>query len=60
MFAIIYWIGENEVYPLLTPDLQLRFFEKVEEADRVASEFESINSRYEIATRVISIEGVVS
>jgi hypothetical protein len=58
-YAIIYWVGDDEVYPYLNEDKTLKLFDRLEEADKYADELEN-TSRHdrEIEARVISIEGV--
>lgn len=56
MYAIIYWQGDDEVYPLMTEDLQLKLFTTLKEADKRAEKEEKEHK--DIECRVISIQGV--
>ena len=57
MYAIIYWRNDDEIFPHLTADrLQLKLYDKIEEADNEAYELEKRDNA--IYARVISIEGV--
>jgi len=66
MFAIIYWLNNNSVYPFLTGDEQLRLFDKLSDADEVADRIEKRQIQTQIAPdkddeiecRVINIEGI--
>jgi len=53
MYAILQWINDNYVVPIVNENGSLKLFEKLEEADRYANEIEPNDS-----VRVISIEGV--
>ena len=57
MYAIIYWVEENQVYPYLYSDgRQLKLFETWKEADQAALEFEGKNEDFDC--RIISIDQV--
>ena len=57
MYVIIYWLGDDEVYPYLASDgLQLKIFETLTEADKAADLLEKTDD--ELDARVITIEGV--
>lgn len=61
MYAIIYWVGDNYVYPLLNENKTLRLLETLKEADSIAFELEKnekLDSDKKVEARVISIEGV--
>ena len=53
MYAILWWVREDYVVPILNKDKSMRLFTTLEEADNFANE----NSHSE-DLRVISIEGV--
>jgi len=55
MFAIIYWVDDNTLYPVLNDNTTLRLFETLKEADAYA---EGLERRKIGEARVISIEGV--
>ena len=56
MYAIIYWVGEDRVYPYQTKDKQIKLFDTLKEADKEANDFEK--SGLKVEARVICIEGV--
>jgi len=58
MYAIIYWVDGDEVYPYLTDplDKQIKLFENLEETRKYVDEIE--NTDEDIEARVISIEDV--
>ncbi len=57
MYAVIYWVGDDEVYPYLTDDGQMKLFDKISEADDCADMLEDAKKEEkEIDARVISIE----
>ena len=53
MYAIIYWVGEDEIYPVLNRDKTLRLFDKLEEADKYADSLERAED-----VRVITIDRI--
>ena len=55
MYAIIYWRKEDEVFPVLTEDGQIKVFDRLTEADTEANKVEKT---YGTEARVISCEGV--
>ena len=55
MYAIIYWRGEDEVYPVLMADGQIKVYDKLAEADADAEEFEK---RLKVDARVINCDSV--
>lgn len=68
MYAIIYWINDDQIYPHLTYDNQLKLFDTLKEADHEADYLERKSVRQNMndegadtitkEARVISIEGV--
>ena len=51
MYSIIYWANnDDEVYPVITSDGQIKLFDSIKEADKHA---ETINN-----SRVISLEEI--
>ena len=62
MYAVIYWVGDDEVYPCLTEDGQIKLFDKISEADDYADQIdnrqEDDGKKFEekLDARVISIE----
>lgn len=56
MYTIIYWKGDNEVYPTTNPNGTIRLYDTLEEADKKAMELDLSDD--EIGARVISINGV--
>lgn len=70
MYSIIYWIGDNECYPLANKNGTLYIAETLKEADGIAELLEgdsyklpeniefSIDIEDEISARVISISSV--
>lgn len=74
MYSIIYWIGENEVYPLCNKNGTLYIAETLKEADEMADNVENntyklpntikwdenfeIENEADIEVRVISISSV--
>ena len=53
-YAVIYW-EDDKVYPCMNDDRTLQLFERIEDADKFAEEFEY---SYGCETRVITIDGV--
>lgn len=58
MYAIIYWKGEDRLFPLLNEDKTLRLFDTLKEADEVAEKIDS-NEVDDLSARVITITGVI-
>ena len=65
MYAIIYWVNDDELYPVLNVSTlhnnkkTLKLFERLDLADRWANQLELTSTKKEkVETRVISIEGV--
>ena len=61
MYMVIYWVGDDAVYPLLNSDSTIKLFEKIGEADDKADEIENepelvASVDDEVEARVISIE----
>jgi hypothetical protein len=44
MYAIIYWLNNDHIYPLLTKDCQLKLFETFKEAEKFVNKIESDTS----------------
>lgn len=55
MYTIIYWQGNDSVYPVTNPNGTIMLFDKIDEADKHADMLE--DSDDEIEARVISIDG---
>ena len=55
MYAIIYWVNDDTLYPVLNDDKTLKVFETLKEADAYA---DGLESRKIGEARTISIEGV--
>lgn len=65
MYAVIYWIGDDMVFPHLTRDKQIKLFDKIGEADDCADTLEEAQNDVvkaknltgkKLEARVISIE----
>ena len=55
MYAVIYWLGDDECFPLLNNNDTITLYEKAKNADAMAEALELETSR---ECRVISIESV--
>tara|TARA_Y100000310_G_scaffold310355_1_gene355488 strand:- start:991 stop:1179 length:189 start_codon:yes stop_codon:yes gene_type:complete len=60
MFTIIYWVGDDELYPYLNDNKTLKLFESLKEADKTANLLDETGTEHheKVEARVISIEGV--
>jgi len=57
MYYVIYWLGDDEVYPCLDDSTTLKLFDTLEEAKKYAKAFEEIPTQNEeIKARVVSLE----
>ncbi len=57
MYAVIYWVGDDMVFPYLTDDGQIKLFDKISEADNCADLLDDEQKLGEdLSARVISIE----